>query len=85
MKEEIVKVTWIDAQRIELGLIQKEEFSEIEPLECSIVGFKIFENKDWITIAQEKWIDPCGAAKYIHIIPKISIIKIVNLKEESTK
>ena len=28
MKEDIVKVRWIDAQRLELGIIQKKEFLE---------------------------------------------------------
>jgi len=54
MKEDIVKVRWIDAQRLELGIIQKKEFEEIEPLACEIVGHRVFENKEWITIAQEK-------------------------------
>ena len=81
MKDEIVKVKWIDAQRLELGVLQKEEFSEIEPLPCEIVGFKIYENEKWITIAQEKWSGPLGGAKYVHIIPKVSIIKITELKD----
>lgn len=81
MTNEIVKIRWIDAQRLELGIIQKNEFSEIEPLPCEIIGFKIFENKKWITIAQEKWDEPSGGAKYVHIIPKVSILKITKLKE----
>ena len=79
MTEDIVKVRWIDAQRLELGIIQKNEFSEVEPLACEIIGFKIFENKEWITIAQEKW--ETGGAKYVHIIPKCSILKITKVKE----
>jgi len=78
---EIIKIRWIDAQRVELGIIQKHEFSEIEPLACEIVGHKIFENKEWITVAQEKWDEPSGGAKYVHVIPKCSIIKITKLKE----
>lgn len=81
MKEDIVKVRWIDAQRLELGIVQKEEFSEIEPVACEIVGHRIFENKEWITIAQEKWDEPSEGAKYVHVIPKVSIIKISKLKE----
>ena len=80
MKEDIVKVRWIDAQRLELGIIQKKEFEEIEPLACEIVGHRIFENKEWITIAQEKWDGEMGT-KYVHIIPKVSILKITKLKE----
>lgn len=80
MKEEVVKVTWIDAQRLELGIIQKHEFAEVEPLDCSIVGFKVYEDKNKIVIAQEKWAEPCGGIKYVHVIPKRSIIKISKLK-----
>jgi len=84
MKEDIVKVRWIDAQRLELGIIQKKEFEEIEPLPCEIVGHRIFENKEWITIAQEKWDGEMGA-KYVHVIPKVSILKITKLKEIKSK
>ncbi len=80
-EKDIVKVRWIDAQRLELGIIQKNEFSEVEPLACEIVGHRIFENKKWITIAQEKWDEPSGGAKYVHVIPKISILKIIKLEE----
>ncbi len=80
MKTEIVKVTWIDAQRLELGVIQREEIPTIEPIECDIVGFLVDENKDRIVIAQEKW-DELGGCKYVHVIPKVSILKIVKLKE----
>ena len=36
---EIVKVTWIDAQRLETTLCDEEEMKSIEPIECDIVGF----------------------------------------------
>lgn len=85
--KEIVKVTWIDAQRIELGIIQEDEFPDIKPIPCHIVGFLVHEDKERIIVAQEKWdklgIDlEKGGAKYVHVIPKASIIKIVKLKEE---
>ena len=77
---EIVKVTWIDAQRLELGVIQMNELPDIKPIPCDIVGFKVHEDKERIVIAQEKWEDLDGC-KYVHVIPKMSIIKIVKLKE----
>ena len=77
---EIVKVTWIDAQRLELGgVIQDEELPDIQPIEGYIVGFKVHEDKKRIVIAQERW--DIGGCKYIHVIPKCSIIKITKLKE----
>ena len=77
---EIVKVTWIDAQRLELGVIQKEELPDIQPIECDIIGFKVHEDKKRIIIAQERWKELWGC-KYVHVIPKVSILKITKLKE----
>ena len=76
---EIVKVTWIDAQRLEIGIVQNEELPDLEPIEGYIVGFKVHEDKKKIIIAQERW--EIGGCKYIHIIPKCSIIKIIRLQE----
>lgn len=77
---EIVKVTWIDAQRIEIGIQYQENIKDLQPIPCDIVGFKIHEDKERIVIAQEKW-DNLSGFKYVHVIPKISIIKIIELKE----
>ena len=77
---EIVKVTWIDAQRLELGVIQMEELPDIQPIECDIIGFKVHEDKKRIVIAQERWKE-LGGCKYVHVIPKCSIIKITKLEE----
>ena len=76
---EIVKVTWIDAQRLELGVLQDEELSDVQPIEGMIVGFKVHEDKKRIIIAQERW--DIGGCKYVHVIPKVSILKITKLKE----
>ncbi len=76
---EIVKVDWIDAQRLELGILQNEELPEIEPVVGYIVGFLVHENKKRIIIAQERW--ELGGCKYVHVIPKVSILKITKLKE----
>ena len=76
---EIVKVTWLDAQRLELGCIQDDELPNLQPIEGNIVGFKVHEDKDRIVIAQERW--ELGGCKYVHVIPKCSIIKITKLKE----
>ena len=76
---EIVKVTWIDAQRLELGVIQSEELPDLKPIIGEIVGFKVHEDDERIVIAQEKW--DIGGCKYVHVIPKVSIIKIKQLEE----
>ena len=80
MEFEIVRVTWIDAQRIELRVQQQEDLQDLQPIPCDIVGFKIHEDKERIVIAQEKWEDLAGF-KYLHVIPKISITKITKLEE----
>jgi len=83
--KDIVKVKWIDAQRIELGVIQDYELKELVAIPCEIVGFLVHEDKDRIIVAQEKW-ESMGLAdhsgvKYVHVIPKVSILKITKLKE----
>lgn len=78
-KYEIVKVEWIDAQRIELGVLQDDELPDIRPINGYIVGFKVHEDNNRIIIAQERW--NIGGCKYVHVIPKCSIIKIIKLKE----
>lgn len=77
---EIIKITWLDAQRLELGCYQTNELPDLQPIEGEIVGFKVHEDKDRIVIAQERWKETEGC-KYVHVIPKRSIIKIVKLKE----
>ncbi len=78
-KNEIVKVTWIDAQRLELGIIQDDELPDVQPIEGYIVGFKVHEDEKRIVIAQERW--EIGGCKYVHVIPKCSITEIIKLKE----
>lgn len=75
VKEEIVKVTWIDAQRLELGCIHPEELPDLKPIRGEIIGFKVHEDKERIVIAQERWLE-IGGCKYVHVIPKCSIVKI---------
>jgi len=76
---EIVKVTWIDAQRLELGIVQEHELPDIHPIKGNIIGFKVHEDENRIIIAQESW--EIGGCKYVHVIPKCSIIKITKLIE----
>ena len=86
--KKIVKVTWIDAQRLELGVIQEDELPDIKPIPCDIVGFLVHEDKERIIVAQEKW-DKLGldleksGVKYVHVIPKVSIIKITELMDKN--
>ena len=49
---EIIKVEWIDAQRLELGVLQNEELPDVQPINWYIVGFKVHEDKYRIVIAQ---------------------------------
>ncbi len=77
---EIVKITWIDAQRLEIGCQDVNEMKNIQPIECDIVGFKVDEDDKRIVIAQEKW-EETNQIKYVHVIPKCSIIKITKLGE----
>ena len=78
---EIVKITWIDAQRLEIGVQDIISLKDVEPIECDIVGFLIYRDEKKTIIAQEKWSET-NQAKYIHVIPERSIIKFTVIKEE---
>lgn len=67
----IVKVTWIDAQRLELGMPTIREAENIKPIFCDIVGFLVYEDKEKVVLAQENW-DDVQQIKYVHAIPKRS-------------
>jgi len=75
----IVKITWIDAQSINTKWTPIEEAKDYDTVETDIVGFLIDETKERIILSEE-----CGEGlvKYIHIIPKRSILKIKELKEK---
>jgi len=79
INEEIVKVTWLDAQRLELGIVQDSDLPNVQPIEGTIVGFKVDEDENRIVVAQERW--DIGGSKYVHVIPMCSVIKITKLKE----
>lgn len=84
MENKIVKVTWMDALRLELGVLEDQDLLELEPLPCDIIGFLVHENKERIVLAQEKWHENKGQ-KYIHVIPKQSIISITELTDLHTR
>jgi len=77
---EVIKLTWIDAQRLELGIQDIISLKSVEPIECEIVGFLIHRDEKKTIIAQEKWSET-NQAKYVHVIPERSIIKFVMMKE----
>lgn len=78
-EEKIVKITWIDAQKLELGCQDIASIKEVNPIECSIVGFLLYRDQQKTIIAQEKW-GETNQAKYIHVIPECSIISVKELK-----
>jgi len=69
MEKEIIKITWIDPQFLEMmGLSYEEDLEDLKLQKCSIVGHLIKETDDIYFIAKEMWEN--GAFKYIHMIPK---------------
>jgi hypothetical protein len=81
MGKEAVVVTWLDAQRLELGChFDDKELEKLEPIACEIIGFKVYEDNTKIILAQEYWED-ISQLKYINVIPKRSIIKTQSLEE----
>ncbi len=78
-ENKIVQITWIDAQRLELGCQDIDGIKGINPIECDIVGFLICRDEKKTIIAQEKWSET-NQVKYIHVIPECSIIRVKELR-----
>jgi len=71
---DIIEIEWIDTQSLDEGLISKEYLNNIKPVKACVCGYFIKETKESVIIAHEKWENE--EFKYIHIIPKASILKI---------
>ena len=76
-KRKIVLLEWADAQSIDQGLCFPDELPD-EAVRAEIVGFLVRETKKNYFLAKELWEN--GMCKYIHIIPKRSVIKKKVLK-----
>lgn len=70
----IIEITWLDAQSLELSqpLVYKDDVQNLTGVKCSIVGYLLADNKDGYVLAKEKW--ETGQYKYIHFIPKKSVL-----------
>lgn len=76
----IVKVRWIDAQLIAPSVQDAAELLEnVEPIPCEVVGFLLANKDDCVVVAHESWPET-NQVKYVHVIPKCSIIKVTRLK-----
>ena len=78
-ENKVIQITWIDAQKLELGCQDIDSIKEVNPIECDIVGFLVYRDEKKTIIAQEKWSET-NQVKYVHVIPECSIIKIRELK-----
>jgi len=72
----ILKVTWTDAQTVNVGLEDIEVLRKegLPPAICETVGFLINEDDKSLMLAQELW-NSENKVKYIHLIPKSLVIK----------
>lgn len=79
MKPDIVKIKWIDAQRIDVGIDTIENvINSMKPVTCEIVGFIINEDSRFVYLAQEYWKSE-GMIKYVNAIPKSLILETKKL------
>ena len=74
----VVVLTWVDAQSIYSKQFFPEEIPD-EAIYCASVGFLVKENKDFYFLAGFVWEN--NQTKYIHIIPKKLVKKLVVLKK----
>lgn len=76
-----VIIEWDDVQFVELnGLIPVSEIGDDScyPIRASLIGFLVNESDEYYYIAHEVWRDVRGC-KYLHIVPKRSVVKLVKL------
>ena len=72
LKRKVVLLKWVDAQSLETGLCWADELPD-EPVVAEIVGFLVRETKENYFLAKEIWEN--GMCKYVHIIPKRSVVR----------
>lgn len=68
---DVVLITWVDAMSFDLGLVFPEELPD-EDCVASIVGFLVKETDTKYFLAKEFW--ETGQCKYVHIVPKRSVL-----------
>ncbi len=83
MNREIIELTWMDAQSLDIepSLVRKEDVAKLNGITCSIVGYLVDENVERYVLAKEVWEN--GYYKYLHIIPKKSVISFRKLNSYS--
>ena len=79
----MVLIEWEDTSLLDVGLIDIKELKkiikndEMVDIKAFIIGFLIDETKDHLYVAKEIW--EVGSCKYLHKVPKRSVIKMVDL------
>jgi len=60
MKKEVWRVDWIDSCASNMNWILESDFNgkEIEPIKITTVGVKVFEDDNYVTIAQNYGVNP---------------------------
>lgn len=76
-KPKIVEIVWIDVMSLDSPLMTLEDIENLEPCKARIVGYLVKETKENYYLAKEWW--ETGQFKYLHIVPKISVLNI-NIK-----
>lgn len=68
----------IDIQSIDFSLMELEDLKDVKPARMKIIGFLVKKDEENYYLAKEVW--ETGQFKYIHIIPKVYVIKKRYLK-----
>jgi hypothetical protein len=80
-KPKIVEIEWVDAQCVDNGLLNIEDvINTFQPVRAYIIGFLICDDIDNYYLAKEWW--ESSQCKYLHIIPKRSVIALKELRGE---
>ena len=72
-KPQIIELTWIDVMSLSSPLMEIEDIIDLELCKAKIIGYLVKETKENYYLAKEWW--ETGQFKYLHIIPKRSVIK----------
>lgn len=74
----MIEIEWEDVMSYESALLEKQDLLDIEPATAYLIGYLVDETDEYYYVAKEWWTSE--QFKYLHVVPKRSVIKVRKLK-----